>query len=398
MRRIVSFQGAYRALLGACALSLLATSWSQTITWLGDFIPTQVSNNAVVVGYRWSGSAYSVFRWSRQDGLQEIAPQLGQKSASAAVSNDGDIVWGGYQYGYFRWIHSSAQLQLFNLDGRPFYHAKDVSADGSIAVGDGINQNGLRQALYVSAANGLPVWSQSFSRGLESVSDDGKVVAGWDYYYPAIWVFDDGVLRKVSMFPPPGVMVGGRALTVSSDGRYVGGSFGIRDDQQQYRSFGCIWEVDTSSQDPPVATPRYTIEGRGVWSMSADASKCLVVQYAYGEYQPALWFPQEGRTRALRHPEASRIEVKDMSPNGRYVVGTAINRATGSREAFLLDISVLPEEGDVDGNGCVDDADLLAVLFAFGNTGTNLPEDLTGDGTVDDADLLEVLFNFGSGC
>jgi hypothetical protein len=28
-------------------------------------------------------------------------------------------------------------------------------------------------------------------------------------------------------------------------------------------------------------------------------------------------------------------------------------------------------EGDVDCNGCVDDADLLAVLFAFGNTGTN---------------------------
>jgi len=27
-----------------------------------------------------------------------------------------------------------------------------------------------------------------------------------------------------------------------------------------------------------------------------------------------------------------------------------------------------------------------------------LPEDLNGDGVVDDADLLEVLFNFGSGC
>jgi hypothetical protein len=55
-------------------------------------------------------------------------------------------------------------------------------------------------------------------------------------------------------------------------------------------------------------------------------------------------------------------------------------------------------EGDVDCNGCVDDADLLQVLFAFGNTGTNLPEDLNGDGTVDDADLLTVLFAFGSGC
>jgi hypothetical protein len=54
-------------------------------------------------------------------------------------------------------------------------------------------------------------------------------------------------------------------------------------------------------------------------------------------------------------------------------------------------------EGDVDGNGCVDDADLLMVLFAFGATGSN-PADLTGDSVVDDADLLTVLFNFGAGC
>jgi hypothetical protein len=53
---------------------------------------------------------------------------------------------------------------------------------------------------------------------------------------------------------------------------------------------------------------------------------------------------------------------------------------------------------DIDGSGCVDDADLLAVLFAFGNSGSGLAEDVNCDGTVDDADLLEVLFNFGNGC
>jgi hypothetical protein len=54
--------------------------------------------------------------------------------------------------------------------------------------------------------------------------------------------------------------------------------------------------------------------------------------------------------------------------------------------------------GDVNGDGCVDDADLLAVLFAFGQTGSGLSEDVNGDGVVDDADLLTVLFNFGQGC
>ena len=35
------------------------------------------------------------------------------------------------------------------------------------------------------------------------------------------------------------------------------------------------------------------------------------------------------------------------------------------------------------------------VLFAFGQTGDNLAEDLNRDGIVDDADLLVVLFSFG---
>jgi hypothetical protein len=65
------------------------------------------------------------------------------------------------------------------------------------------------------------------------------------------------------------------------------------------------------------------------------------------------------------------------------------------RYELRLQTTTLPT-GDIDGNGCVDDADLLAILFAFG--GTDPRYDLNGDGVVDDADLLTVLFNFGSGC
>jgi len=77
-------------------------------------------------------------------------------------------------------------------------------------------------------------------------------------------------------------------------------------------------------------------------------------------------------------------------------VGYGYNAATERSEAFLLDTG-FPLRGDVDRNGCVDDADLLAVLFAFGGQGYR-NEDLNWDGTIDDADLLTVLFNFGSGC
>jgi hypothetical protein len=57
-----------------------------------------------------------------------------------------------------------------------------------------------------------------------------------------------------------------------------------------------------------------------------------------------------------------------MSPDGRYIVGWGYNAATGRDEAFLLDTQVRLANGDVNGDGCVDDGDLLQVLFAFGQT------------------------------
>ena len=149
-------------------------------------------------------------------------------------------------------------------------------------------------------------------------------------------------------------------------------------------------------------------------------------------------------------------EARAISPDGRYIVGWGYNAATGRYEAFLLDtcpggdadkdcicddweraggidinrdgiidvqlpnpqVGLAGTEADLEGmtfrdwldlariglpsgdasfDGCVDDADLLAVLYAFGQTG-DLPEDVNDDGVVDDADLLQVLFNFGSGC
>jgi hypothetical protein len=98
---------------------------------------------------------------------------------------------------------------------------------------------------------------------------------------------------------------------------------------------------------------------------------------------------------------SSLIYADAISPDGRYIVGTGYNAAMGRYEAYLLDTgpSCVAHNGDVDNNGCVDDADLLAVLFGFGQAGSNLGRvDVNCDGIVDDADLLNVLFSFGSGC
>ena len=76
----------------------------------------------------------------------------------------------------------------------------------------------------------------------------------------------------------------------------------------------------------------------------------------------------------------------------------ASNRVANSlRYTNITDVRVIAGiPGDVNGDGCVDDADLLIVLFNFGNAGGQ--GDVNNDNIVDDADLLIVLFNFGAGC
>jgi hypothetical protein len=83
--------------------------------------------------------------------------------------------------------------------------------------------------------------------------------------------------------------------------------------------------------------------------------------------------------------------------NDPELVEPATASPTACATRTFTDVRVIAGiPGDVDGNLCVDDADLLIVLFNFGNAGGQ--GDVNGDNIVDDADLLIVLFNFGAGC
>jgi hypothetical protein len=115
----------------------------------------------------------------------------------------------------------------------------------------------------------------------------------------------------------------------------------------------------------------------GVWRARLDAATGPAFYNDPGFYLP-LW-----QVRVKPRGALSRTFHQVLVPGGDTL------------DAYLRMALVL---GDVNGDDCIDDADLLRVLFAFGQTGTDLPEDLNLDGVVDDADLLIVLFNFGSGC
>ena len=90
----------------------------------------------------------------------------------------------------------------------------------------------------------------------------------------------------------------------------------------------------------------------------------------------------DGSTGTIEHLAFTPTDSANLGP---YIV-------------YIDDVETyVPTPGDVDDNGCVDDADLLQVLFDFGSTGQS-DADVNGDQIVDDADLLIVLFNFGTGC
>jgi WD40 repeat protein len=134
-----------------------------------------------------------------------------------------------------------------------------------------------------------------------------------------------------------------------------------------------------------------------VWSVSFSPDGRLLASggaRSYPNYigEIKLWRVADGALLQTYDQETGTGVLSiQFSPNGQlfgYGRGDAI--VVVARNPFW-------QRGDVNGDGCVDDADLLDVLSAFGQSDSGLA-DVNGDGMVDDADLLIVLFNFGNGC
>ena len=369
-----------KALTSACVLSTMATvAWSQTLTWLGTLGGNISSahgvsaDGSVVVGVAQdSNGFYRPFRWTPGGGMQDLGTLGGRHGEAVRVSPNGATIMGtastvnssasanitsvgflslsgDHRMHPFRWTQGSGMQNLGTFGGCCGW-ATGVSADDGVVVGWAMNASGNPRAFRWENNQMRDLGTLGGARSMaQGVSADGGVVVGWAENASGnrrAFRWENNQMRDL------GTLGGARSVAqgVSADGRVVVGL--AQNASGQWRAF------------------RWT--ENGIENLSQTYANLL----SGGSYF---------------------IAALEVSEDGRYIVGYGYNAARGRNEGFLLDTWRV---GDTNGDGCVDDADLLAVLFAFGSAGTGdtRHEDINKDGIVDDADLLEVLFNFGNGC
>jgi len=302
-----------------------------------------------------------------------------------------------------------------------------VSADGSrIAIGGGYWENG----------NWVRIYPQNLNRAVApaSMTPDGRVIIGRIQGNGGVLMFrwEEGVGLELhrQLDQPRWVRPDGQRIYAA---RYIGTGENLwsavyADDLCSYETlveygapFGDLVAV---SDDERYLLLRESAGG-WLWDRAENVAYFMEVPpgamrtfpqamaqdgTTYGSMNLALtrahafrWTKNEG-TRDLNELYACVLPdgwffltVNAVSHDGRYVLGILQRQSDSARRTFVLDTAPALQ-GDVNRDGCVDDADLLTVLFNFGATGSGLNADVNCDGVVDDADLLIVLFNFGAGC
>lgn len=180
----------------------------------------------------------------------------------------------------------------------------------------------------------------------------------------------------------------------------------VRNDTTQTVQVG-YWEPFNNASWRPLFSIPYNINPAVAYISASEGGDVVASGKRYDIYSYFSYFWRPWWTQPVELNDVYRhllgydliAYVTDISRDGRYLVGLGYRPGLDSVWVFLLDTQCSAHDGDVNGDRCVDDADLLQVLFDFGRSGELLGRvDINCDGTVDDADLLTVLFNFGSGC
>ena len=405
-----AYTSVFRAHFSALALSFVAlTTWAQepTLTWLGvpdgtyrSFAYDISADGKVVVGFARVKSDYPFdsrgFLWTRDRGFILLNNPGGVYSEPWAISQDGLTMvggrWrlGGAPFDATQWTLAGGPLDLGVWVGNNVIPlALDVSDDGSVIVGF---RSDVRAFIWRRDSGltypGTLGGNQSRALG---VSANGSIVVGWALDNNGKrrafrWTQQDG-MRSLGTT----IVFGGDAFSrfdqseafgISPDGNVIVGI--AYDDRNAAIGFRNILQsgrrVNISLGNPPAG---FT----GVYPRRTNQDGSIIV----GSMRK-----RDGSLRAMRWTQAGGLEdlnvtyasllgqgeylefAADITPDGRYIVGWGVKNVAprglsdeGFRgevwQGFILDTGVCNLPADVDGNGIVNDLDLLQVLFEFGN-------------------------------
>lgn len=302
------------------------------------------ADGSVVVGDAYIGdSVLHAFRWTSDGGMVDITPDnyLGQ---ATGVSADGAVVTGTAGFSNdsaFRWTSNGGLINLGGLPGNmEFSNANAVSDNGNVIVGWDASDGVATKPFRWTPDSGME--NLNIGHGIAfGVSGDGNVVVGRvydDQQQSFRWTAEGGVVGLGSL---PGGS-GGTASDASFDGTVIVGNSPSSEGQQAFR-----W-----TSEGGMAGLGFLAGGHVSMAASVSGDGAVVVGVAtsaLGGEQAFIW-TQSGGMRSLFDVLVANgidlagwnlVEATDISNDGRWIVGSAINPA-GVAEAFLANISPVP--------------------------------------------------------
>lgn len=360
----------------------------------------RVSDNGIATG-RSFGNPTQAFSWTKGGGLVGL-PNLAAPSRPFSVGNgvtNGGVVVGTGSTTSFGssplpliWQNGTvAQLPL--PAGQTLGRANDINNLG-VAVGS-VNGGSLEVGVIYSGG-GAAVITQTTANGSMlrtafGINDAGRVVGfGIDPNNAAVnvgFVIDTATNSAFTVGALPGFN-GAIAFDVSQAGHVVGSSM-----LNQGSGLPFIW----SDADGilPIPLPAGTSQGsaRGVNSLGwavGTASSAFAIPFLFdgvNTHRLADLLPPGSGWDLSTNTSSSALGISEDG----VIVGTGVRN--GAVRAYAM-VPVVLCEGDIDGDGTVDGADIALVLGSWGPC-IDCEADLDGDDTVDGVDLAIVLGNWG---
>lgn len=337
-----SFRRSFLAAIAGCSIATLAPSQITWTTVSGVGTPHDLSDDGtVIVG----STAARAVRWTAATG----AVLLPSGSEALGVSSDGAVVVGNNPVVPFRWTESGGITHLAPPPNTYDSRVKDLSADGSTAVGYGTyraNPSSLEAMRWVGAAAPEPLGQLGGGRYSQAtaISADGSTIVGHASdaslrAHAFRWTETEGMVDL-------GLMGGYNSLAtaVSASGEFIAG-YGLNSLHSTHVT-GFIWSEATGKI--PLGIPGYDVIPTGI---SADGAFAIGYRQNGNQLGGFVWTPESGVrdfASVLKFDyglndvigNLDEILPLAMSPDGRYIAGAGFSAGTG--DSWLLDRGLNP--------------------------------------------------------